>query len=250
MLNQIESLTAQPEFLLKNKGILNFYADKLKQMEQYLEELKLPASTKQAYKLRYFLTINNNDRPDVAGIIIKEYSQELRSRIEDELEGLTFFHVSDHVGLLSDHPPFGDTVEEAFPSARYDISEAGRCLALGRPTACVLHLMRALELSLLSLAAELGVSLAGKSWNADLNSLQDEIRSRTQKSHGEKWKNKDEPFFTEAATHFRLVKNAWRNHVAHGRVKFTDEEAEEIYGSVRSFMRHLSVRLSEAEQSS
>ena len=36
----------------------------------------------------------------------------------------------------------------------------------------------------------------------------------------------------------------------HGKDKFTDEEAEEIYDSIRSFMRHLSERLSEEGLSS
>ena len=161
-----------------------------------------------------------------------------------------FFYISDHVGLLSDPLPFGESVDEAFPSARYDISEAGHCLALRRPTACIVHLMRALEVGLSYLAVALDMSLTSENWNTILNLIEKEIRSRTKESHGEKWKTEDEPFFTESATHFRLVKNAWRNHAAHARDKYTDQEAEEIYGSVRSFMRHLSKRLSEEGLSS
>lgn len=44
----------------------------------------------------------------------------------DELEGKALYYISDHVDLLSDRPLFGKQVDEAFPSAQYDISEAGR----------------------------------------------------------------------------------------------------------------------------
>ena len=47
---------------------------------------------------------------------------------------------------------FGDDVFNNFPSANEDIEEAGTCLALERATACVLHLNRALEVSLNVLA--------------------------------------------------------------------------------------------------
>ena len=36
-------------------------------------------------------------------------------------------------------------VNDKFPSAAFDIDEAGKCLAIGRSTAAVFHLMRALE---------------------------------------------------------------------------------------------------------
>jgi hypothetical protein len=75
--------------------------------------------------------------------------------------------------------------------------------------------------------------------------MEKEIRSRTKETHGEDWKNIDEPFFSEAATHFRFLKNGWRNHAMHARVKYTEEEADEIYRSVRALMRHLSERLCE-----
>ncbi len=110
--------------------------------------------------------------------------------------------------------------------------------------------MRLLEVGLSSLATGLGISMTTENWNTILNDIENEIRTRNKATHGQSWKDKDEPFFAQAATHFRLVKNAWRNHAMHGKEKYTDEEAKEIYDSVRSFMRHLSDRLSEEGQSS
>ena len=105
--------------------------------------------------------------------------------------------------------------------------------------------MRVLEIGLGSLSLSLGLQMATKNWNVILDQIEAEIRRRSNATHGPKWKDEDEPFFAEAATHFRLLKNAWRNHAAHARAKYTDEEAEEIYASVRAFMRHLAKRLCE-----
>ena len=248
-LNLVETMLGKPEIFLRNKSMVDHYAGKVNELREHLEETNLKLSAKKASEL-YYAMIGGNNNPEAYGIVIKQYSAELRSRIADELEGRVFYYVSEHVELLSNDLPFGEAVDDAFPSARYDIAEAGRCLALRRSTACVVHLMRLLEASLASLADALSIQMTTENWNTILNDIENEIRSRNKTTHGEAWKNKDEPFFAEAATHFRFIKNAWRNHAAHGRVKYTDEEAQEIYDSVRSFMRHLSERLSEEGQSS
>jgi hypothetical protein len=41
-------------------------------------------------------------------------------------------------------------------------------------------------------------------------------------------------------------KNAWRNYTAHGHFKYTETEAEAIFGHTRVFMVHLAKRLKEA----
>lgn len=82
---------------------------------------------------------------------------ELRSRFRDELEDLKFLHVTPTLAEgLGEAPPFGGTVEQAFPSAGLEIRDAARCLALGQGTACVFHCMRALEPVLIALGAKFG----------------------------------------------------------------------------------------------
>jgi hypothetical protein len=50
-------------------------------------------------------------------------------------------------------PLFGKDVAEKFNSAVFDIRESGKCLALGRATACVFHLMHVLEFALQAIHA-------------------------------------------------------------------------------------------------
>ena len=248
LLNAAENTLQKPRLLLAEQETLSFFSDQVNDLREHLLELNLGVSAKAAFRLYVGLTKTNRDNPEVWALYVTRLSEELRQRVADELEGKAIYYVSDHVELLSDSPLFGDEVDRAFPSAQYDISEAGRCLALRRSTACVVHLMRALEVALENLANELGMSPTTENWHTVLDEIEKEIKSRNKHTHGQKWKDEDEPYFAKAATHFRMIKNAWRNHAMHARDKYTAEEAEEIYGSVRSFMRHLSARLSEEEQ--
>jgi hypothetical protein len=187
-----------------------------------LLDLQLPVSLKKAESLHLIMTKMAD--PSMNHMAKRSF-EELRERIEHELEGRAIYVVSSRVELLEgSEPPFGIGVDNKFPSAHYDIEEAGKCLALRRPTASVMHLMRALEVGLACMAQALSLILTTENWNTILNDIVSEIRSRTKATHGQQWKDVDEPFFTEAATHFRLVKNAWRNHAAHAKVKYTDEE--------------------------
>lgn len=58
-----------------------------------------------------------------------------------------------------DRPLFGEAVANAIPNSTVEIAEAGRCFALERWTACVFHLMRAVELALHKWSDDLGVVL-------------------------------------------------------------------------------------------
>jgi hypothetical protein len=58
------------------------------------------------------------------------------------------------------------------------------------------------------------------------------------------WKEQQE-FFSQAATHFMFLKDAWRNYTAHARGKYTEGEAETILNNVRPFMQKLATRIKE-----
>lgn len=166
--------------------------------------------------------------------LLHVFSDEMRARV-------LFVMPSKHAVFYSDEKPlFGAEVDDAFPSAAPDIAEAGKCRAVGRWTACVMHLMRALEIGLGALAKFSGVD-PDENWNTLLGQIEANLRKIGKKSHSPA----DEQFAAEAATHFRAIKNGWRNHAMHVREKYDEERAVAIYDSVRSFMRHLATRLGE-----
>ena len=145
-----------------------------------------------------------------------------------------------------DHPDavFGEEVNDRFPSTEFDIQEAGKCIALERFTASVFHSMRIMEIGLEALSRSLGLDIASN-WNNALNQIEKEVRNRNGHTHGPDWRDRDEAFYSEAVTHFRVVKNAWRNHTMHKRETFDHARANAVFQSTASFMQHLARRLNE-----
>lgn len=193
---------------------------------------------------RRLLSILESDAPKLADITKEMW--EVNSRLRDELSVVSLFCISEAKAAFYEPsvPLFGVEVADSFPSANYEIEEAGKCLALRCSTACVAHLMRALEPPLACLARELGFTLGHQNWHNVLDQVEKEIKARGCAPRNENWKM-DEQFFSEAAAHFRLLKDAWRNHTMHLRDRYDEDRAETIFLHVKVFMRHLAKRLSE-----
>jgi hypothetical protein len=161
--------------------------------------------------------------------------QELRGRLIDQIDSLTFLALSQSERALLEPagPLFGPQVEAKFAEMSEDISEAGKCLALNRATAAVFHLMRVMEKALQCLGTELGIALVdGKNWQNILDEANKAIKGLPAKGARTK-------VLSEAAAHLYAVKLAWRNEVMHPKQTYTGDEADEIYRHVRAFMRDL-----------
>lgn len=142
---------------------------------------------------------------------------------------------------------FGEEVSTSFPSATFDISNSGICIATMMSTAAVFHLMRALEIGLAALGEVFGVSLAHTNWAPAIEQIESKIRGM-QKDQA--WKalpdcKEQQEFYAQAASHFAMFKDAWRNYTMHVRAKYTEDEAEMIFLSVKAFMQKLATRVSE-----
>ncbi len=166
----------------------------------------------------------------------------LRKRIDDELSEREFFALeSKFTEYFQKIKLFGEQVFNSFPSANDDIYEAGTCLALARATACVMHLMRAVEVSLTVLTKELGLPQR-HDWGKHLTDIENELTKRYKASGS---RTPDETFFAEAAAQIGHIKTAWRNPTMHVDRSYTEERAEEIFVAVRSLLRHLAGKLHE-----
>lgn len=159
----------------------------------------------------------------------------------DELSGRKLYTLdARHAPWFDDPSPFGTEVEDAFPSACFDIEEAAKCRALGRWTASVMHVMRVMEIGLTALARHHGIEHQAN-WNQTLNQIEAQSRQVGRRSHGAE----AEQWAAEAATHLRFVKNAWRNHAMHPSEKYDEHRAVHIFEHCRAFMRHLATSLAE-----
>lgn len=208
-----------------------------------LQELDLKYSVMQLDRLADALE-KDSSSSRLAGTYV-EIIEQLNFRIEDELRGCFFLEINANQVKFYEpiEPLFGTPVDDAFPSASPEIEEAGRCLAVGRYSAAVFHLMRTLEVGLNSLAAAMSVPFRDANWQTIIEQIQSKIRGMS-KNDGPDWKV-DEQFYSEAAVHFRVLKNAWRNYAMHLHERYDEERAHDIWNSVRGFMRHLAGRLHE-----
>ena len=173
---------------------------------------------------------------------VTTYADKLLSVFVAEASGATLIALSADAAPYLDpaEPLFGKAVDTAFPSARRDIHDAGRCRALGLWTACVMHLMRALEPALQALADWVGVE-AASNWNAALNQIDAALREMRKSTHGAE----DEQWAAEASLQLRAVKNAWRNHAMHGVGRYDETDAIRVFDSVKYLMQTLGTRLTD-----
>ena len=136
---------------------------------------------------------------------------------------------------------FGELVAKKFPAACQDIERAGNCLALGEPTACVLHLHRAMEIIVRRLARRLNVIVSAKdTMGYVLNQMEGPIGKMREKTDGEKRKKER---WSECRINLAHAKRAWRDPSAHGKTAYDTKEAFDIFQKVKDFTQHLATLL-------
>jgi hypothetical protein len=206
--------------------------------------------------LRYIATIRD-DRLKQGDITLEKLYDEasiLQERIEHELDDVvTGFLPAGRVSYFRNSELFGSEVKVAFPSAAFDISEAGTCYTYGTYTACVFHLMRALEHPLRALAKKLGVAPPAKNPHTPLElrtwgDVIDKIIIAINARPNPKTRPQAElaQFYNKAADQFQFFKDAWRDVVMHTRSKpYGEGETKDLIVSVETFMRRLTSKLKE-----
>lgn len=138
-------------------------------------------------------------------------------------------------------PIFGGDVHDAFPEARRDIAAAGRCYALDEWTACVVHLMRALEPGLLWLADRVKLDsedMKRENWKNIIDQIEKKIRGMESEPKSIE-KSVKVQFLSKAATQFFWFKDAWRNDAAHGHEHYEERDGAPIFLHVSDFFRHI-----------
>lgn len=167
-----------------------------------------------------------------------------------ETEGRKFLQVERDDLYSGGAALFGADVASKFASGvAFEIDEAAKCLALGRSTAAVFHLMRVMEIGVRAPCACLGMPEPtgnGKNWGNMLSALKTEMERRKRQSPPQWSQLSDPAFFAEIHVSLDAVKNVWRNATMHIENKYTQEEAEHIFAAVRGFMKKLASRCDEA----
>ena len=162
----------------------------------------------------------------------------LRMRMHDELKSRLFLYIPPVEAKFYDvKQPFGSDVENVFQDAISDIEESGDCIAVGRSTAAVFHLMRAMERATQAFGTKLGVTNAAeKNWQNILDELNKAIKGLPDYTPADKAKKSE---YAIASANLFNVKLAWRNPVMHPKASYTPEESVKIYDKAKTFMGHL-----------
>jgi HEPN domain-containing protein len=214
-------------------------AGMIKALNQLVENPdEMPLSRRIRFKIeRLKNRVENEDDPITASQAMA-LLQELHNDITAELATPYFLMIPEEKRPLYEQPHslFGEKVALAFTDASFDIAAAGRLFALDEWTACVFHLMRAVELALRLLARRLGIKKVDtKQWATLLDDLDKAIAAIRQQGRTPA-RDRKLQYYSDARAQFGVFKDAWRNHVMHSREKYDEREAIAIYGGVRAFM--------------
>jgi hypothetical protein len=151
-------------------------------------------------------------------------------------------------GLVEEYPGplFGPDVRERFPRCCTDIDSAGRCIAFGLWTASVYHLIGVMQEGINAIAKDIGVPvLLTSTWDNIIGKLDGQLEVKRAGMSKVQWK-RTEPFYSEAISDLRSIKNAWRNPTMHFSRRYDDAEAQKVFDRSEAFMRHLATRLRQA----
>ncbi len=177
--------------------------------------------------------------PSVKAASFNSSLKEVWSRLADEIEDQKLYCVSgrdaEYLGTVVSI--YGETVVLIFNEQLYDLEEAAKCIAFARGTASVFHLMRIMEAAVLKVGDELSVTVADKNgtdleWGKILANIRVPIEAMSKGVERDQW--------SEIQSLLYHVKQAWRNNTMHPKQTYTLEEAEDVFGAVKTFLRRLS----------
>jgi hypothetical protein len=213
----------------------------LRQIEQQCRSIGLPIS---ADTVKTALTkLESSPMKALNYQWLRDKLSDLKDLIGREMSGHAFFHISPEKAKywpkMGDRHPFGDSVADAFSSSLFDAHACAIRQSIGLGTASVFHSMRVLEIGLGALGAVFSVSLAHTNWEPAIR----EIESKIREMHKDpSWKalpdcKLKQEQYSQAASHFAVLKDAWRNYTMHSRGQHGEDEAEMIFLNVRGFMQ-------------
>jgi hypothetical protein len=219
----------------------DFLAKLLDSLKSDCEELDLPLSTKHIDRIESAWSHTRGNE------MVNQFGH-LEDLIKDELANKLFIVIPTQRARYCPEPVerrrrtsplFGKAVQNKFPKLTADIVDAGWCLGIERSTAAVYHLMRIMEFGIKRIAKRLKIdkrSVERKTWGQIFSVINKTIAALPYSTAREK-DRRDK--YSEAMVHLNNVKDAWRNQTMHSGRRFTQEEAEAIFASVKTFINYL-----------
>jgi hypothetical protein len=182
----------------------------------------------------------------------------LSRNLRDDLRYERFYHYPKAKGLMVlNYTADWQAALRAFPSTEDDIKGAVDCYALDHPRGSIYHCMMVLERGLPALAKRLKVQIRTNrdSWGPIIENIKKEIDNRQRllahpprgspppTSRAAKTERALLEKCSDAAMEFRYFADVWRNHIAHGRGAYDENDAKKVLDHVRSYMDIIATKI-------
>jgi hypothetical protein len=178
----------------------------------------------------------------------------VKMAVEIEMFKHQFVQVlADRMKYVNQDRLFGEEVHAAFPSAAFDIREAGNCLAVESNVAAIYHLMCAVEYGLRAVAWDRRIKFPKgpvelHQWGEILKEL-DRVVFGIQQWPKSRIREAAHEFYNKALLEIRSFNDAYRRHIMHSRERnYSREDALAIFTHVKDFMALLATRISETKR--
>lgn len=186
----------------------------------------------------------NMEHLDWTGIVFSERCHAVFSAIQCETQGVFCLKLEKQGHeYLDGSNKISQYVEDRFPLAVSEIKDAAECLSFERYTACVFHLMRAVEVVLKATWKTLGLnspSLADN-WGSLLKPIDEQLKVPVVNPNPVWQANM--LFFSELVHDIRAAKRRYRDSTMHVESTYTAEDAKGILDAVVTMLRHAANRL-------
>lgn len=201
----------------------------VEKMAEVLEELEELGLARRVERFRQRL-----DEGNLSSETIRYEANGILDQIKYQLdERLTLLAIEPRDRDYFRAPHLSPGAASCYPAAKVELTEAGKCLALGRHTASVFHAMRAIEPVLQHLANIVGAEVR-PSWGPTLGNIEIEIKKV--QAGGKPHLNDLKGVLSQATTYILGFKDAYRNETMHAEKSYGREGAESVFRSVRDLV--------------
>ncbi len=199
-------------------------SDYFKASTKKLGKLYLPSTIT---GMRHYLSLGDPAIPEYNATWLRrnqrEICEDIIRRIHEDLRLYTFVALEQSEARnCNQRMYFGPDVQKKFPDLADDIREAGNCFAFGRYGASAYYVSIIMENAARRLARRVGLTppkgkrIADLGWQNLADMITAELKIRPRSTSRQKAINEG---LSEANNHLWNVKEAYRNRIAHGRIK-------------------------------
>lgn len=166
--------------------------------------------------------------------------QDIQSRFDDELEDQFIFIISpERAAFWNKSDLVSQHVKDWSAEVAQELLLAANAYCCDLQTASVFHSMRAAERGIRQAAEELEIDVTSdENWKNVIDQIQKKARALDERPK-DLSKSATCQHYSEIALDAGLIKDAWRNHVAHAKIDYLESQALKVLNATCGFCEKL-----------